>query len=60
MFFNQMIGVAHINSRIAYVEYIFMKQRGLTLHHLHAPALLGQEVMSLNTLIGVSNCACAK
>lgn len=37
-----------------------MKQGGLTLHHWHAPALLGQEVMSLNTLLGVSNCACAK
>lgn len=31
-----------------------MKQRGLKLHHLYAPALLGQEVMFLNTLIGGS------
>lgn len=30
-----------------------MKQSGLKLHHLYAAALLGPEVILLNTLIGV-------
>lgn len=40
--------------------HIYEGRRGLALHHLHASALLGQEVMLPNAQIGVSNCACVK